>query len=1265
MASICGKRKFDQVDESVDNVVEALEREAKRHKQNEHELLEKPDLKNPNLLIQKVSELTKIVSYENRSRVMESYLVKYGACRHQIESYNHFVDYFLPAIIMENPTQIIDVPSQNIRVVLDIHGWSIKKPTFRETSGHTRDIYPFECRVRGITYALTATMNMDCYIYNTELQTPRLISKETCLELPVCQIPVALRSKYCHLSTSTLLNNENPFEEGGYFIVNGSKKDVIGQEAMKTNFPFIYPSKYKNYAYELEIRSRYKTKMRTTSTMKMFITDIKNGYLPEIVVNLPFVKYDVDLIIVFNLLGINDSQEIMKLILCADDLDRAKVNQNALFTVVQSLIDSDVYQKDISAIKKVLSKAGIVNKNINPSGESKKKDINIDHVMRNEFLPHIGLNDSSDTLQSKAIHFGILVKNLIHVALGLEPISDRDHYENKRINANGPMLAFLMRTPYRNALKKMTMTIKNRIEEGKPIELATLMDHKRITSCIRFAMATGSWGPSKGASTLTGVAQVSNTMNRIARMSTMKKVACSYNKDLKIAKPRLLHTSHWMILCPTETPEGAQCGLIKNLTLLSHLRIGCDHDEAIKVVLYSHPSIVSLEKSTGEMRENHTSLFVNGTLVGFTSLADETVSSLREYRRCEAIPFDSSIYFCRKKNTIFVETDWGCCTRPCFNLKKIHLLPSMIQNIHKLELFDVLVRNGIIEYVDKMEEHEYRIACLSQDLWNEKEYTTLQHYTHLEIHPVGMFGICASLIPHSEFNQSPRNTYQSAMQKQAMGTAPLNHAYLWETAAYMLQYGQTPLVKTSIENMFFIHFTPYGYNAMIAIMCFMGYNQEDGLIAKQSAIDMGLFRSFTFRTYKDDEKTKGNEINVFKKPDPKECRGTKNTDYSKLNEDGFPDPGCIIPPNGVIIGKTTNTMEIESQSNFIVSNTMDPNQQTKDKKKIKTESAQIVSKNMESDNSVLNKNRTSCEVFQTIKTNNKNGNLSAKVNTFYQNIPEVGDKLSSRHGQKSTIGIIIPEEDMPFDEMGHTPDAIMNPHAFPSRMTIGQLVEMIHAKVGAIKGEIQDGTAFNGTSIEDLCQFLAKHGYNRFGTHRFYHGCTGMPVETPIFYAPCYYQRLRHMSEAKIHARSTGPRNIITHQPVGGKAKHGGGRIGYMELNCLISLGVGDVILERLFLNSDFGRFPVCENCGFLAQDAPKEKKKKTIVDPKPYCKYCDSHEFVREVFMPQSFKLIIQEFMAIGIALRLKLKKKATAPTDFQADYYFGYDEFLGRSNE
>lgn len=421
-----------------------------------------------------------------------------------------------------------------------------------------------------------------------------------------------------------------------------------------------------------------------------------------------------------------------------------------------------------------------------------------------------------------------------------------------------------------------------------------------------------------------------------------------------------------------------------------------------------------------------------------------------------------------------------------------------------------------------------------------------------------------------------------------------------DTLAHCLYYPQKPLVVTRALD--FLHFKelPSGTNAIVAIACYTGYNQEDSVIMSQDAIERGFFRSVFFRTYSDTCKS-GEQFEV---PDATVV-GRRHGDYTKLDIDGLIFPGKNVLGDDIIIGKTALPRKMFDQEY----DQMDTNEIKKD------------------DSTSLRHSERGI-IDQVILTSNEDGDRFTKVKMRAIRIPQIGDKFASRHGQKGTVGMTYKQEDMPFTQEGIIPDIIVNPHAIPSRMTIGHLVECLASKVACFKGEEGDATPFQDVTVEHISKDLHSLGYQLRGNEAMYNGFTGKKLEVLIFLGPTYYQRLKHMVDDKIHSRSRGPLQILTRQPTEGRSRHGGLRFGEMERDCMVSHGAARFLKERLFDVSDCYTVHVCKICGLICEANLKQFKY--------LCRGCQNSTNICQVGLPYACKLLLQELMAMQIAPRL-----------------------------
>jgi len=556
--------------------------------------------------------------------------------------------------------------------------------------------------------------------------------------------------------------------------------------------------------------------------------------------------------------------------------------------------------------------------------------------------------------------------------------------------------------------------------------------------------------------------------------------------------------------------------------------------------------------------------------------------------------------------------------------------------------WDQLVEVGAIEYLDA-EEEETSMICMSpedledykrakerqargepepEDILNDEDRNKrlktknfrAHMYTHCEIHPAMLLGICASIIPFPDHNQSPRNTYQSAMGKQAMGCFLTNFSRRMDTMANILYYPQKPLATTRSMEYLKFRELPAGQNAIVAIACYSGYNQEDSVIMNQSSIDRGLFRSLFFRSYTDCEKRVGiNVVEQFEKPFRQDTMRLKHGTYDKLDDDGIVAPGVRVSGEDIIIGKTSP---------------INPDNQ---------ELGQRTTQHVKRDASTPLRSTENGIVDQVVITTNQDGLKYVKVRVRTTKVPQIGDKFASRHGQKGTIGVTYRHEDMPFTREGITPDIIINPHAIPSRMTIAHLVECLLSKVATLKGMEGDATPFTDVTVDSVSHLLREHGYQSRGFEVMYNGHTGKKLRAQVFFGPTYYQRLRHMVDDKIHARARGPVQIMTRQPVEGRARDGGLRFGEMERDCMIAHGAAAFLKERLFEVSDAFRVHICEICGLMTPIANLTKQSFE-------CRPCKNKTKISQIHIPYAAKLLFQELASMNIAARMFTDKSGVS---------------------
>lgn len=1164
-----------------------------------------------------------------------AYFQEKGLVRQQLDSFDEFVQNTMQELVDDSGDIRVSPEFQHMvgydedddeeeapetKAVFEIRFGQVylSKPTTVEKDGETTNLFPQEARLRNLTYAAPLYVDVSLNQYqvpnevnindpNEDLGEP--MSTESRKKEFIGYVPIMLRSLFCVLSDKDDADlsdlGECIYDQGGYFVINGSEKVIIAQERLSNNHVYAFQKKQPSkFSWVIETRSQVEQVGRPVSTLTLQMYH-KGGRGAiegnQIRSTLPYIRTDVPVVIIFRALGLVADRDIIEHVV----YDLTDGEMMDLFR--PSLEEAFVIQRQDVALD-FIGRRG--------SAKDVTKEDRIRYaqmILQKEVLPHVGTEEHCEV--KKGFFIGYAVHKLLMCRLGRSDEDDRDHFGKKRLDLAGPLLGGLFRLLLRKLTKDVRKTLQICLDEGKEFNISNSIKSHHITEGLKYSLATGNWGD-KGATTKAGVSQVLNRLTYASSLSHLRRSNTPLARTGKQAKPRQLHNTHWGMVCPAETPEGQAVGLVKNLALMAYITTGTAQIPVIEFLEEFSTENLSEIRPEVIAEPGTCKIFVNGNWVGIHRDPKYLVDTFRSLRRTVDIDSEVSIVRDIADKEVRIYTDAGRICRPLFivnseqqlAIKKHHILQlqGIDPNTKHLTWSELMIM-GLVEYIDTEEEETTMIAMEPKDLDLEEAYSNT--YTHCEIHPSMILGVCASIIPFPDHNQSPRNTYQSAMGKQAMGIYASNYQVRMDTMAHVLHYPQKPLCTT--RSMEFLHFRelPSGVNCIVGILVYTGYNQEDSLIMNQSAIDRGLFRSSYYRCYIDQEKA--STIGMagtataehFEKPSSDSTRGMKHGEYGKLDEDGLVAPGTRVSGDDILIGKTAP-----------VDNTIGmPSRFTK------------------RDCSTSMKANENGIVDNVLVSTTKEGYRFTKVRVRNVRVPQVGDKFASRHGQKGTIGMTYRQEDMPFTVEGIVPDIIVNPHAIPSRMTIAQLIECLLGKVVVFQGCEGDATPFTDVTVDDISSRLHAMGYQRHGNEALYQGHTGRPMNARVFMGPTFYQRLKHLVDDKVHSRARGPVAMLTRQPLEGRSRDGGLRMGEMERDCLITHGCANFLRDRFFVNSDQYRIHICERCGLTAQ---ANLKKMTYECRSPMC--IGRPTQVCQVEIPYAAKLLLQELQSMAIQTRI-----------------------------
>ena len=1185
---------------------------------------------------------------------------------HHLTSYNDFFKNGIQQLLKEkNPIRFIKDQDETTKefqyqAYLYIGGKNADrlyygKPVIYDDNDNEHIMYPNEARLRNMTYAFTIHFDLEVDFKIKVFDKSGVVTyeNEETIILPkiyLGKFPIMLQSDMCILKglASEVKYNmgECRNDKGGYFIVDGKEKVIICQEKFADNTLYIQDKVSDVYSYSAKIRSVSEDASKPVRTLAVrMVAEQPSSVNGQIVVSIPNVRKPVPLFIAMRALGIISDKEIIQY--CLLDLED---NKSLVETFRSSIHDAGLVFTQQAALGYIAYLT---------------KGKSIDHAMEilmMYFLPHIGeLN-----FKQKALYLGYIVNRLLRVVTGKEKPTNRDSYLYKRIEVSGMLIYDLFREYYtlqqkhiflkidkehfynKTTAKYKTSGFMNLILEN----ITSIFGNRIVENGFRKAFK-GDWG-SEAHTKRPGLLQDLSRLSYWSFLAQLRKTNLYIDADgAKVIGPRWLNSTQWGILCPVHTPDGGNIGFHKHLSIFTHISSALSGYPFIKYLRSLGISL--LEESSIKFLSQSTKIFVNGAWIGASDNIVELYNTLKIAKRNGLINPYISIRWNIERQELSILTDAGRPSHPLFHVngnvisyqqdvimdkiesnsltweecitglakkkKPVNFNSDRIYSPNELyaQGVDLKENQAIVEYLDTQEMEGAKLAMYTEEQVNYSK----KNITHIEIHPSVILSVMANQIIYPANNQFPRDLFSCGQSKQAVSVFHTNYQNRMDKTTYFLNYGQIPLVKSRYLEYTSKEQHPYGVNAIVAVMSYTGYNVEDAVIINKSALDRGLFRTTYLSTYEArEDKVKVGNISIdknFMDVNTHNVVGKKpGYDYSQLDkESGLIKENSIVNDKTILMGMATNSLS--SSDAFI-------------------------------DESVSAKKGAIGYIDKSFMTRDEEGGRLAKVRLRQDRIPNIGDKVGSRAGQKGTIGIVLEEADMPTTADGIRPDIIVNPHAFPSRMTIGHLVESLTGKACCLYGGFGDCTAFINKGPKDKLfgDLLTRVGYNSTGNEIMYNGMTGEQLETEIYIGPTYYMRLKHMVKDKINYRARGPRTVLTRQTVQGRANNGGLRVGEMDRDAIIGHGMAGFLNESMMERGDKYFMAICNKSGTIAVynesrniflspmvDGPLKfvGNLENELNVVPISRFGRDFSIVK---VPYAFKLLYQELLTMNVQMRL-----------------------------
>ncbi|PWW74364.1 beta and beta-prime subunits of DNA dependent RNA-polymerase [Tuber magnatum] len=1123
-----------------------------------------------------------ISTAEDKWTLLPMFLKVKGLVKQHIDSFNYFIDVDLKKIVKANERVLSDADPQFFLRYLDIRVGTPERLDIESNA----EITPNECRLRDLTYAAPIFVDVE-YSRGKQVVRKRAVN--------IGRLPIMLRSNKCVLSGKGEMDmarlNECPLDPGGYFVVNGTEKVILVQEQLSKNRIIVENDAKKGVVQASVTSSTHERKSKTYIISKKGCIYLRHNSIVD----------DMPIVLVLKAMGIQSDHEILLLVAGTD-----MVYQDTFSINFEESSKLKVFsqQQALEYLGARVRKQRFIGPMKQRTTVQEALQCLADIVLAHVYVENLNF-------RPKAMYLAFMTRRVVMAMTDPSLVDDRDYVGNKRLELAGQLLSLLFEDLFKKFNSDMKLNIDkvlkkpNRTEE---FDASTLLytGANLITQGMNRAISTGNWSLKRFKMERAGVTHVLSRLSYISALGMMTRISSQFEKTRKVSGPRALQPSQFGLLCPSDTPEGEACGLVKNLALMTHITTD-DEEEPIKKLVFALGAEDATILTGHELyAPGAYIIFINGTLHGLTRFPMKFLRSFRRLRRNGKISEFISIYVNHHHNGVHIATDGGRICRPLIIVEngRSKVTPRYLKSLAAgRTVFEDFLKKGLVEYVDCNEENDAYIAVYEQEI--------TESTTHLEIEPFTLLGAVAGLIPYPHHNQSPRNTYQCAMGKQAIGAIAYNQFLRIDTLLYLMVYPQQPMVKTRTIELIQYDKLPAGQSAIVAVMSYSGYDIEDALVLNKASLDRGFGRCQVFRKYstilRKYQNGAADRIGDIKRELSKD---PENPDelvpirkHVALQADGLAAVGEKISAGEVYVNKQT---PVNTSNAPTLLSDGPPLDEFKDAP-------------------MTYKLHDHAYIDKVLVSTSESEQTLIKVLTRQTRRPELGDKFSSRHGQKGVCGIIARQEDMPFSDTGIIPDIIMNPHGFPSRMTVGKMIELLAGKAGVLSGKLQYGTAFGGSKVDDMAKILVDNGFSYSGKDFVTSGITGESLEAYIFFGPIYYQKLKHMVQDKMHSRARGPRAILTRQPTEGRSRDGGLRLGEMERDCLIAYGASQLLLERLMLSSDVHEIDLCEMCGLMGHSN--------------WCTTCQSSKGVVKMKIPYAAKLLIQELLSMNVLARIRLE--------------------------